>query len=144
MDFRILGRLEVRDGERDVTPPRGKARALLALLLLHRNQRLATDRIIEDLWGEAPPPTADKALQGHVSALRKLLGTERIRTEPAGYRLEIEPDELDADRFAGGVAEARAAVTPADRSRLLAGALAIWRGLATSRRQRPLAIRFEE
>lgn len=128
MDFRILGRLEVRDGDRDVTPARAKTRALLGLLLLHPNQRLTTDRIIEDLWGETPPATAGKALQGHVSALRKLLGATRIRTEPGGYRLDIERDELDADRFTDAVATARAQPAPAQRARMLGDALELWRG----------------
>ena len=54
MDFRILGPLEVLDEGRDVAPRRAKQRALLILLLLHRNQLMATDRLIDSLWGEAP------------------------------------------------------------------------------------------
>jgi DNA-binding SARP family transcriptional activator len=128
VDFRILGRLEVREGDRDLTPQRAKARALLGLLLLHRNQRVPTDRIIEDLWGEDPPATADKALQGHVSALRKLLGAARIRTEPGGYRLEVQPDEIDLERFARALTDARGAADPGARLRLLGEALGTWRG----------------
>ena len=72
MDFRILGPLVARDGDRDVAPQRAKPRALLGLLLLHANERVSTDRIIEALWGDSPPNTADTALHGHVSTLRKL------------------------------------------------------------------------
>ncbi|HYK95102.1 MAG TPA: BTAD domain-containing putative transcriptional regulator [Candidatus Dormibacteraeota bacterium] len=128
MDFRILGRLEVLDGGRDVAPARAQPRRLLALLLLHANERLATDRLIEALWGEDPPATAEKALQGHISVLRKLLGSSRIRTEGTGYRLVLEPGELDRDRFVTAVAEARIARDAAGRAARFAGALALWRG----------------
>ena len=128
MDFRILGPLEVLDDGRDVAPRRAKQRALLILLLLHRNQLMATDRLIDSLWGEAPPDTADKALQGHVSALRKLLGSDRIRTEHGGYRLTVLPGELDLDRFDSAVRAARSIAVPEERAERLAEALATWRG----------------
>jgi DNA-binding SARP family transcriptional activator len=128
MDFGILGPLVALDGARDVAPRRVKARALLALLLLHANERVATDRILEALWGEDPPATADKALQGHVSALRKLLGSSRIRTEGGSYRLVVEAGELDRDRFMAAMETARGTVDPRERSRHLADALALWRG----------------
>jgi DNA-binding SARP family transcriptional activator len=128
VDFRILGPLQAVDRGMDVAPRRAKPRALLALLLLHANQRVATDRIIEALWGEEPPNTADKALQGHVSALRKLLGQARIQTERSGYRLAVEPGELDLDRFSAAVAAARASNEAGERSRQLGEALAMWRG----------------
>ena len=82
MDFRILGPLEVRDGARPVAIGAGLQRALLALLLLHRNEPLSTDRIADALWGERPPATAAKALQVYVSRLRKALGGDRIVTRP--------------------------------------------------------------
>jgi len=107
VDFRILGRLEVLDGDSDVAPRRAKQRALLALLLLHANQPMAADRLIDSLWGEEPPDTAAKALQGHVSALRKRLGPARIRTEHGGYLLELAPGELDIDRVESALRAAR-------------------------------------
>ena len=128
MDFRILGPLEVFDDEREVAPRRAKQRALLALLLLHANQVMTSDRLIDALWGAEPPDTADKALQGHVSALRKLLGQDRIRTEHGGYRLELRPGELDLDRFEGAVRAGRSLADPGERAARLAGALASWRG----------------
>ena len=76
MEFSILGPLRVLDGGRDLTPGRAKQRALLAMLLLHRNQVVGSDRLVEALWGETPPASAPTALHGHVSALRKLLGAE--------------------------------------------------------------------
>jgi DNA-binding SARP family transcriptional activator len=128
VDFRILGILQVLDDGRDIAPTRAQPRRLLAVLLLHANERLATDRLIEALWGDEPPSTVEKALQGHISALRKVLGPSRIRTESAGYRFILEPGELDRDRFIGAVAEARSAREPADRARLLSDAVALWRG----------------
>ena len=128
MDFRILGLLEVLDGGADVAPRRAQPRALLATLLLHPNELLTTDRLVEALWGETPPATADKALQGHVSVLRKALGHDRLITERGGYRLEVRTGELDADRFSAAVSAARAQPTPVVRARALADALAAWRG----------------
>ncbi|MBI2781342.1 MAG: AAA family ATPase [Chloroflexi bacterium] len=127
MDFRILGRLEVLDGGIDVAPRRAQPRALLAMFLLHPNELLTADRLIEALWGETPTATADKALQGHVSALRKALGYDRLVTERGGYRLEVHRGELDADRFASAVAAAANEAAPAARARALADALATWR-----------------
>ncbi|MEW5990520.1 MAG: BTAD domain-containing putative transcriptional regulator [Chloroflexota bacterium] len=128
MDFRILGRLEVLDEGGDIAPRRPKQRALLGLLLLYRNELIATDRLIEALWGDEPPNTASKALHGHVSALRKLLGPGRIRTEPGGYRLEVKPGELDLDRFEAALAAGRTMTDPRERAAHLAEALASWRG----------------
>ena len=73
MDFRILGPLEVLEEGRTVALGGGKPRALLAVLLLHPNEVLTTDRLVEELWGERAPPTAAKAVHVHVSRLRKSL-----------------------------------------------------------------------
>src|SRR6202011_4112616 len=73
MDFRILGPLEVCDGDRAVGLGGDKQRALLAVLLLHRNEVVSADRLIDELWGQRLPPAALKALQAHVSRLRKAL-----------------------------------------------------------------------
>ena len=100
MNFRILGTLQAEvDGEPvDLGPP--KQRALLALLLLNANQLVATDRLIDLIWGEAAPRTAAHSVQIYVSALRKLLADEgRIETRSPGYRLKLHPDELDSLRF---------------------------------------------
>ena len=128
MDVRILGPLEVRVGGRDVTPRRAKHRAALAFMVLHANERLATDRIIDALWGDEPPATADKALQGHISTLRKLLGPGRIQTQGGAYRLVLQPGELDADRFSEAITAARSIRDPGQRARRLAEAIGLWRG----------------
>jgi DNA-binding SARP family transcriptional activator len=128
VEFSILGPLKVLDGDRDLTPGRAKQRALLAMLLLHRNEVVGSDQLVEALWGEAPPASAPTALHGHVSALRKLLGAERIRTHAPGYRLRVDPGELDLARFESLMAAARRPVEPEERSTRLREALALWRG----------------
>jgi DNA-binding SARP family transcriptional activator len=71
MEFRILGALEVRDdGDRRIPLGAGKQRAALTILLLHANEILATDHLIDELWGGSPPETARKALRGAVTAPR--------------------------------------------------------------------------
>jgi YVTN family beta-propeller protein len=131
MDFRLLGGLEVWDGEQQVPLGGGKQRAVLALLLLHANEVLATDRLIDELWGENPPETARTALQVYVVRLRKALGAERIRTHEPGYVLELAPHELDVIRFERLVQEARvlrASREEARAAQALREALALWRG----------------
>jgi DNA-binding SARP family transcriptional activator len=124
MEFRILGPLEVVDDGRPVAIHRGKERALLAYALLHANELLPVDRLIDELWGEQPPPTAPKILQNTVSRLRKALGDGRLVTQAPGYRLRLEAGELDLHRF-DGLAEQGRATGDAD---LLREALALWRG----------------
>ena len=128
MEFRVVGPLQVVEGERDVTPRRAKQRALLAVLLLERNEHVSTDRLIDELWGEEPPPTAAKALQGHISALRKLLGAGRIETGIDSYRLIVESRELDADRLEADIRAARGLREAEPRAERLAAVLAAWRG----------------
>jgi DNA-binding SARP family transcriptional activator len=115
MEFRILGPLQVFDDGRALTPRRAKQRALLAVLLLHANEPVAGDLLVDALWGERPPATALTALHGHVSALRKLLGTERIVTSSPGYLVSVQPGELDAHRFENLASKARAKEDPAER-----------------------------
>jgi DNA-binding SARP family transcriptional activator len=127
MEFRLLGPLEVRREGKPLALGGQKQRALLALLLLHANEVVGTDRLIDALWGERPPQTAATALQGYVSQLRKLVGKERIVTQPPGYRLTVGDEELDLTRFQALVAESKKqeARQAADTLR---DALALWRG----------------
>ena len=99
MEFRILGPLEVRDGDRVAFSGAGKPGALLAVLLLHANEVVSTDRLLDELWGERPPRTALKSLQTYVSQLRRALGDGAIATRPHGYVLSVAPGAFDADRF---------------------------------------------
>jgi YVTN family beta-propeller protein len=133
MEYRVLGPLEVHDGERALPLAGAKQRELLALLLVHANHVLSRDRLIDELWGEQPPGTAVQSLQVYVSRLRKLLPPETLLTRPPGYLLELEPDELDLRRFERLLAEGRAAlaaVNPEEAAAVLQDALALWRGPA--------------
>jgi len=124
MEFRILGPLEVVDEGRPVVLQRGKQLALLAYLLLHPNELVSTDRLIDALWGERPPPTAAKILQNAVSQLRRVLGEDRLVTQPPGYRFRLEPGELDLHRFELLAQEGRLK----HDAQVLRDALTIWRG----------------
>ena len=128
MEFQLLGSLRVVEGDRDVTPARPKQRALLAMLLLRRGEVVPGAELIEALWGEEPPSTAQTALHGHVSAVRKLIGADRIKTRPPGYLLQVSTDEVDLDRFESLVAHARQQGDPGERAACLREALALWRG----------------
>ena len=107
---------------------RPKQQALLALLLLRRGETVPGAQLIEALWGEEPPETAQTALHGHISNLRKLLGSDRIRTRPPGYLLQVVAEEVDLARFESLVAQARGLEDPYERSACLRDALALWRG----------------
>ena len=117
MEFRILGPLEVLEDGRPLELGGQKQRALLGVLLLHANEVVSQDQLIEALWEERPPETAPKALQVYVSQLRKLLGKERLETRAPGYILRLAPEEFDLGRFERLLDEGKARE-----------ALALWRG----------------
>jgi len=129
MRYSILGPLEVRDGEDAIAVGGGQQRKLLAILLLHANEVVSSDRLIDELWGSNPPGTAVKALQGYVSQLRKRLGQATVDTVGSGYRLRVEPEQLDVSRFEQLLAEARRLDRGAAAAKLRE-ALGLWRGPA--------------
>ena len=139
MEFRILGPLEaLEEGER-VALGGSRQRALLAVFLLHANETLSTDRLIDELWGERPPTTAGKTVQVRISRLRKALtagsddsgGDGLLVTRDYGYELRLDPDRLDSHRFERLAAEGRrelAAGRPEAAVSALERALSLWRG----------------
>jgi DNA-binding SARP family transcriptional activator len=127
VEFRILGSLEVLENGHQVALGGAKQRALLACLLLHANEVVSRDRLIDELWGTSPPETAPTGLQVYVSQLRKALGRDLILTQPPGYLVRVSDGELDLDRFERLVATA-GAEEPAQAARLLREGLALWRG----------------
>jgi YVTN family beta-propeller protein len=129
MEFLVLGPLEVRNGEHTVRLGAAKQRALLGVLLLHANETVSTGRLVDELWGERPPATAEKLVQGYVHALRKQLGDGVVETQAPGYRLRVDPRSLDLLEFERLTEEARA-VPAADSIELRRRALALWRGTA--------------
>ena len=107
MDARILGPLEMYVEGQRIEIRGGKQRELLAVLLVNANEIVSPDRLIDDLWGASPPPTAAKTLQAHVSRLRTALGSssDALETHGHGFRLRLGSGELDAETFrssAGG------------------------------------------
>ena len=131
MDFRILGPLEALDGARHVALGGRKRRAVLAVLLLHPNETLESERLIDELWGETPPANALKTLQVHVSRLRKELAPGVLVTREHGYELQLDVDELDAHRFEALLEDARGELAAGHPDRALAAlerSLALWRG----------------
>lgn len=126
-EFRVLGPLEVRRDGEPVAIPAPKQRALLGLLLLHANEPVPQDVLIEELWGDSAPPTARASLQNQVHALRKVLGAETLERRAGGYVLNVERGELDLEQFEHLVAEARTAERQ-EKAAKLRFALALWRG----------------
>jgi DNA-binding SARP family transcriptional activator len=127
VDYRVLGPLEVlSDGE--PLPLGGpKQRAVLALLLLHPNEVVAVDTMIDELWGGQPPKSVEAYVQNCISRLRKALGREAIERRAPGYVLRVDARAIDAVRFERAV-EAAAALDPAARAAALREALALWHG----------------
>jgi DNA-binding SARP family transcriptional activator/ABC-type branched-subunit amino acid transport system substrate-binding protein len=133
VEFGLLGLLQVEEGGDAVPIGAGKESALLALLLLHRDEPVSPERVVGELWGELSPASAQKSVQQYVSRLRRRLGAGRLATTPAGYVLHIEPGELDAERFGRLAGEGREALENGDAvlaERLFSDALALWRGPA--------------
>jgi DNA-binding SARP family transcriptional activator len=132
MEFRILGPLEVRSEQGIVTVAGGKPAAVLAVLLLHANKPVSAGDLAIALWGEDAPSGAVKTVQVHVSRLRKALGgPEILSTTSAGYCLNVRPGQLDAERFAEMVDEARRTLEKGDAAEaaaVLREALLLWRG----------------
>ncbi len=127
MEFRILGPLEVWDGGRQLDLVGSKRRAVLAFLVLHANEVVSIDRLVDQLWGEKAPRNAAAALQTHVSRLRKELGPEVVATRAWGYVLRTKPGATDLERFQGLVADAEN-LPARERAEQLREALALWRG----------------
>ncbi|WP_214403865.1 BTAD domain-containing putative transcriptional regulator [Pseudonocardia lacus] len=137
MLFGVLGPVAVWTADGDPVPvPGRKVRALLAALLVHEGRAVGADRLVDDLWGEAPPANPAGSLSGKVSQLRRALaaaqpGSNRlVASPPPGYRLRLDADALDAHRFRALTARARRTRDPRSRAALLADALALWRGPA--------------
>jgi DNA-binding SARP family transcriptional activator len=136
VDFLLLGPLEARHREGALRLGSIKHRMLLAKLLLHPNQVVSTDELIDTVWGEEPPPTVRQSLQNHVAALRKAIEPgahppRMLLTRDPGYLLEVDPDQLDLHRFQQLVGQGRWALAGGDAAAATAAlraALSLWRG----------------
>ena len=98
-DFGVLGPLLIRDHSGVLELPGRRRRSILIRLLASANRPLVSDRLIEDVWDGRPPEGASQTLQSHISALRRVLGGDRIRHSAGGYVIEIADGELDVETF---------------------------------------------
>jgi YVTN family beta-propeller protein len=135
--FGVLGPLTAVRGGHEVGLGARKQRALLAILLLHANEFVTTDRLIDGIWNERPPSTAGHSIQVYVSGLRKALesGSDEklFEAQPGGYLLRLVPEQLDATQFEALVAEAKerlAAGSAREGAEILREAIGLWRGPA--------------
>lgn len=139
MEFRVLGPMDVVNGAHPVELGPRMPRAVLALLILNANRAVSLDRIVDQLWGENPPPTAGTAVQGYVSGLRRSLEPGRaprtqarvIVTQAPGYLLDVPAEAVDAIRFETLTGRGRAALgdgRPEAAGAALRKGLALWRG----------------
>ena len=135
MEFLVLGPLEVRDGDRILPLGGAKQRAALAILLLHHDQVVSRDRLVDGIWGDAPPASAAHTLETYISRLRKALHqdghAERLLTRAPGYLLVVDDGDLDLQRLEAHVDRGRRALAaddPEAASEELARGLALFRG----------------
>lgn len=133
MEYRILGPLEIADGNGLVAVTAPKQRSLLLCLLLHRGEVVSGDRIADALWGDSPPASATKIVQMYVAQLRRALGDEAVETVAPGYRVRVGAEAIDAARFERLLFEGRRTLAngnPELAASLLRRALGLWRGRA--------------
>ena len=131
MEYRVLGPLEVGGPDGRIGLEGRRERAVLTALALSRGDVVSTERLLDAVWGDAPPRSAAKTVQNHVLRLRKVLGAGAIETRERGYRLVVAPGDIDADRFEHLIREARAKGVEGDHSGAIAAfqeARALWRG----------------
>ena len=135
--IRLLGPIELGTDATAADLGAPKQRALLLALVLNANETVPTDRLIELLWGELAPRTAAHSIQIYVSELRKLLaamnGAPTVLTRSPGYRLEVEPDDVDLLRFERLLRDGSGALrtgATAEGAAILRAALGLWRGMA--------------
>jgi DNA-binding SARP family transcriptional activator/DNA-binding beta-propeller fold protein YncE len=133
LSVRLLGPFAVERAGEQLALGGARQRALLALLCIHSGEVLSADRIVDELWGESPPATARHMVEVYVSRLRKLLGSDLLRTRAPGYVLDLDAECLDARRFevllergAEALADGEAELAEA----LLREGLGLWRGEA--------------
>lgn len=133
LEFRVLGQLEVADDGTELHLAAPKLRVLLLRLLTDVGGPVSVDAIVDALWGDTPPASAAKLVQVYVSQLRKALGAAALLTAPTGYRLAVDPAQLDAHRFTDLLSDGQRvaeAGNPALAASLFRQALALWRGPA--------------
>jgi predicted ATPase/DNA-binding SARP family transcriptional activator len=133
MEFRLLGPLELAVDGRTVELPAGKARVLLALLLVEAGRVVSAETLVDRVWGGRPPASGAKIVQGHVSRLRKLLPARVLETRSPGYLLRVPDECIDLARFERHRSDAVALTGRGEHAAAAARlreALGLWRGPA--------------
>ena len=134
MEFRILGPLEIDAGGESLALGSAQQRAVLALLLIGAPEPVSVDRLVDELWGERPPASAQHAVQVYVSGIRKILravdGNAAVRTAQSGYVLDVDSERVDARRFERLLGQAQRVLgdDPSHARELFGEALELWRG----------------
>jgi DNA-binding SARP family transcriptional activator/tetratricopeptide (TPR) repeat protein len=124
----VLGPLEVTVGGRPVRLTSGRLRTLLVMLAMAAGSPLSVDRLAIALWDDELPDHVRRVVQTYLGRLRVALGEGLIVTEPAGYRLRVDPEHVDALRFTRLLDSAAVAPDAATERARLDKALALWRG----------------
>jgi DNA-binding SARP family transcriptional activator len=142
MEFRVLGPVEIRVGERMLAAGHARQRAVLAALLFDLGRVVPAERLIDRVWGEDPPPTARATLQGYIARLRATLASDAghgvtLSRRQGGYLLQADPDQLDLLRFRNLTAQAGTAADNDTAEWLLRQALALWHGPALAGAESP-------
>ncbi|MPZ85619.1 MAG: AAA family ATPase [Actinophytocola sp.] len=130
MDFRILGPVEVWHGGSPVPVTAPMQRAVLTTLCVRAGETVSVDSIVDQLWGPQPPHTAQVTIRNYVQRLRRVLPLPVLETVPPGYRLAVDPADVDATRFTTLAEQARtvASANPVRAAQLFDEALTLWRG----------------
>lgn len=151
LQFHVLGPIRAWD-QTQIDLDRPSHRRLLAILALDAGRRMSTDELIDRFWPDRPPPTARATIHAHMSALRKILGSESIVTEGHGYRLDVDASSLDASEFLRLGSECKRTADRRDWDSALSTAdeaLGLWRGrpfseLVDDDFARPTIVNLEE
>lgn len=137
MDFRLLGPVEVELAGTRVPVARRQERCVLAILLLEAGRPVTAERLAELTWAGDPPPAARDVVATYTSRLRSALNSAggeeagvRLYRRDQGYVIDVDPERVDAHRFAQLLERAQATPSPACRAELLREGLALWRGSA--------------
>ncbi|HEY7625662.1 MAG TPA: BTAD domain-containing putative transcriptional regulator, partial [Ilumatobacteraceae bacterium] len=129
LGFGVLGPIEVSRGGAPIVLGGPQQRRIVAALVAERGRVVPVERLVDVAWPDVPPDGARRTVMSYVSRLRLVIGDGVVLTQDPGYRLDVAPEAIDADRFERLVEQARAA-PPTQAISLVDQALQMWRGRA--------------